>query len=262
MKQILKLTRPLAIIDVETTGTATELDRVVEIAIIKVYPSGKKTRYHKRVNPRSLIPLEASEVHGIRDKDVRAKPTFRKIARKVADFLKNCDIAGFNIVAFDLPLLQREFERAGIAFSMKDRSIIDCQQIFHRKEPRHLQAAARFYLGTEHMNAHSALADARICWKVLQAQVHRYTDLPRDPSSLHVFCNSVSQRYVDSQRKFEWRHGQAAFAFGKHQGRLLKDVAEEDPEYLEWMLGLDFPTDAKKIVRQALAGKFPKPKQG
>ena len=164
------------------------------------------------------------------------------------------------MAAFDLRLLANEFNRAGVEFSTEGRSIIDAQRIFHLKEPRDLQAAARFYLNAGHEDAHSALADASMSWRVLKAQLERYPDLPRDPTGLHEFCNYASDRFLDSGRKFEWRHGEAAFAFGKHQGRPLKEIAKEKPDYLKWMVSSDFPTDTKKIVGDALDGEFPKPK--
>jgi DNA polymerase-3 subunit epsilon len=260
MKPILKLTRPLAVIDLETTGVAIELDRIVEIAILKVYTDGRKTRYCQRVNPQIPIPPEASKVHGIRDKDVKGKPTFQRIARKVAGILKGCDLAGFNIAGFDLPLLRREFERVEVEFSSEGRAIVDSMRIFHIKEPRDLAAAARFYLDTEHKDAHSALGDARACWQVLEAQLRLYEDLPRDPNGLHDFCKPSGDRYLDSGRKFEWRYRQPAFAFGKYEGRFLKDVAKKERGYLEWMVNSDFPSDTKTIVEAALRGRFPKPK--
>lgn len=260
MKPILNLDRPLAVLDLETTGLAVRQDRIVEIAILKIHPDGKKTRYCTRVNPGIPIPPEATKVHRIRDRDVKGKPPFGKIARKVARILKGCHIAGFNVVGFDLQLLQCEFERVKVPFSTEGRSVIDCKRIFHTKEPRDLPAACQFYLDTDHDEAHSALADVRACWRVLEAQLHRYPDLPRHPAGLHDFCNPASDRYLDSGRKFERRHGQAAFAFGQYQGRFLKDVAREDPGYLDWMLRRDFPADTKTIAKKALAGKLPGPK--
>jgi DNA polymerase-3 subunit epsilon len=255
---ILKLKRPIAIIDLETTGTAVEFDRIVEIAVLKVKPDGTTLKYEKRVNPGMPIPPEASKVHGIYDKDVKNKPTFHEIADEVARVLKDCDIAGFNVTNFDSKMLQREFQRAKAEFSMEGRLVIDAQRIFHAKEPRDLGAAARFYLKTEHEAAHSALGDAQMCWKVLNAQLERYGDLPRDPPALHEFCNPADDRYLDSGRKFEWRHGQAAFAFGRYGGQLLKDVAQTDRGYLEWMLRTEFPADTLGIASDALNGKFPK----
>src|SRR5437879_6519169 len=150
MKRSLKLTRPLAILDLETTGITPSLDRIVEIAILKVHPGGRKTRYCTRVNPQMAIPPEATRVHGISDRDVKNKPTFRAIGAKVAKILKGCDLAGFNVIRFDLPFLQSEFNRTNIEFTLKGRRIVDACQIYHRKEPRDLSAAYKFYCKQEH----------------------------------------------------------------------------------------------------------------
>ncbi len=259
MPLILSLERPLAILDLETTGVAPDVDRIIEIAILKVMPDGSKTHYVQRFNPQILIPPESIEVHGITDEDVRDEPTFPDIAQKVANFLNDCDIAGFNVTGFDLRMLETEFLRAEVEFSIEGRSIIDAQRIFHIQEPRDLSAAVRFYLDADHEGAHSALEDARMTWQVLKAQLERYPDLPRDPSGLHEFCKPPSDRYVDSERKFEWRHGQAAFAFGKYRGKLLEEVVQEDPAYLQWMCGdrANFPAETKRIVSEALEGTFP-----
>ena len=260
MDHVLKLDRPLAVLDLETTGTAPEIDRIIEIAILLVYPDGKEIEYSRRVNPEIAIPPEETNVHGIRDEDIKDKPPFRAIALEVAAVLKDCDVAGFNVAAFDLRVLANEFNRAGVEFATEGRSIIDAQRIFHVKEPRDLRAAGRFYLNTGHEDAHSALADASMSWRVLKAQLERYPDLPRDVAELHGFCNPAGDRYLDSGRKFEWRHGQPAFAFGKHHGRPLQEIAKEKPDYLKWMASSDFPADTKEIVEDALDGEFPKPK--
>jgi DNA polymerase-3 subunit epsilon len=260
MNHVLKLVRPLAVLDLETTGAAPEIDRIIEIAILLVYPDGKEIEYSTRVNPGIGIPVEATNVHGIRDEDVKDKPSFRAIALEVAAVLKDCDIAGFNVAAFDLRLLANEFKRAGVEFSSEGRSIIDAQRIFHVKEPRDLRAAGRFYLNTGHEDAHAAMADVSMSWRVLKAQLERYPELPRGVAELHDFCNPVGDRYLDSGRKFEWRYGEAAFTFGKFQGRLLKEIAKEKPDYFQWMVSSDFPTDTKKIAKNAMDGEFPKPK--
>jgi len=258
MEHSLTLDRPLAIIDVETTGLVPELDRIVEIAIVKMYPEGKRTKYHTRVNPGIPIPPEATEVHGIHDQDVKDEPRFSIIAPKVAEMLEDCDIAGFNISTYDLPMLQQEFKRAGVEFSAEGRAIVDAMRIYHMKEPRDLEAACHFYLGEEHKHAHSALEDAHMTLRVLEAQLQTYEDLPRDPAGLQTACSPPKGRYLDSGRKFEWRHRQTVFAFGRYRGRFLKDIARDDPGYLEWMDETDFPAGTKKIVREAMNGKFPK----
>jgi DNA polymerase III subunit epsilon len=256
MKRKPKLVRPLAIFDLETTGTVPGIDRIVEIGILKVYPDGRRTRYHTLVNPGIPIPREATEVHGITNLRVKGKPKFRDIARKVRHFLGDCDLAGFNAVRFDIPMLQSEFERARVRFSLDGRRTVDALRIFHLKERRDLAAAYFFYCGKKHMRAHSALGDARVCWKVLQAQLVRYRDLPLDLDDLHDL-STEKERFVDQERKFEWRNGDAAFAFGEHRGRLLKDVVKQKPDYLQWMLGKDFSEETKRIVTDALNGKFP-----
>jgi len=254
----IKLKRPLAFLDLETTGLIIGHDRIVEIAILKVHPDGRRTKYSSLVNPEMRIPSEAYRVHGISDRSVERSPRFKRVGKKLVKILKECDLAGFNLRKFDLPILQEEFRRIGIEFSLKGRAIIDACQIFHYNEPRDLAAAYRFYCNAEIEDAHSALGDARACLEILYGQLKRYTHLPRSLPALHSFCNPSSRRYVDSTGKFEWRDGEAVFLFGKNKGRTLHQVAEEQPDDLEWILGQDFPSDVQKIVRNALRGKFPK----
>jgi DNA polymerase III subunit epsilon len=257
MSRIMNLNKPLAIVDLETTGTSPALDRIVEIAILKVFPDGKKVPYLKRINPGIPIPPEATAVHGIADKHVKECPQFKEVAVKIDQFLKECDLAGYNLIRFDLPMLQSEFARVDVAFSSDQRHIIDPCQIFHRKEPRDLAAALRFFCDEEHSQAHSAMSDVRACWKVLEAQVSPYTDLPADLQGLHDFCNERDDRFVDADRKFEWRYNEATFAFGKHRGHSLKDIAKKESSFLDWMLRSDFRPETKMIVERALRGKFP-----
>ena len=221
------------------------------------------TRYETRIHPEMDIPPEASTIHKIYDKDVKDKPPFCKIARKVEKFLFNCDLAGYNFLKFDRQFLKEEFTRAEVPFDWEKRRIVDPYSIFRSKEPQErlsLENAYRFYCGREHTNAHSALGDARVCWEVLQAQLAKYFAPPYDIQRLHEFCTRPFAGYLDWARKFEWRYRQAAFAFGKHAGKLVKDVARDDPNYLHWMLReFDHLTNTKKIIRDALKGKFPKP---
>jgi DNA polymerase-3 subunit epsilon len=257
MSRKLKLKRPLAIFDLETTGTVPNVDRIVEIGIIKVYPDGRKTKFRSLVNPGIPIPLGAYMAHGISDDDVKGKPKFPKVAPKVKRFLRDCDLAGFNSVKFDIPMLVSEFERVKVPFSLEGRRLLDAMRIFHLKERRDLTAAYYFYCKKKHADAHSALDDARVCWKVLQAQMELYKDLSLDLNDLHDLCTE-KERYVDAVgKRFEWRDGEASFGFGEHRGKLLKTVAKEKPDYLQWILGRDFPEDTKNIVSDALNGKFP-----
>jgi len=256
MELSVKLSRPIAVIDLETTGLRPEQDRIVELAILKILPDGSQIKYVQRLNPQIPIPPEASAVHGIRDQDVANEPSFDKVAREVTDLLKGCDLAGFNVLSYDLRLLRQEFARAGIEFSTYDRAVVDAKQIYHAREPRDLEAACRFYLGEAHENAHTALDDVLMAWRVLNAQLSRYRDLPRDPAGLDGMFNTRKQ--VDSDGKFEWSGHNAAFTFGKYRGRLLQDVAKTDAEYLSWIAEKgDFGEEIKQIARNALKGQFP-----
>lgn len=255
MEMSLTLHRPLAVLDLETTGLKPDQDRIVEIAMVKINPDGKTTQYVRKINPQIPIPPEATAVHGIRDEEVKNEPAFKAVAQEVSNFLQGCDLAGFNLSSYDLRLLQREFERSGVDFSTDGRAIVDAKQIYHAKEPRDLGAACRFYLNEEHAHAHSALDDALATWRVINAQLGRYQDLPRNPAGINTLFN----RSVDSEGKFEWNGPNAAFTFGKYRGRLLQQVAETDAEYLTWIVDKgEFRQDVKQIVRKALHGEFPK----
>ncbi|MBZ5637655.1 MAG: 3'-5' exonuclease [Acidobacteriia bacterium] len=256
----LRLDRPLAFFDLETTGTDPATDRIVEISVRRVDPDGGRDGRTRRVNPGRPIPAEATAIHGIRDEDVRDAPEFRRIARSLLEFLGESDLAGFNILRFDVPLLDREFREAGLDLALPRRRVIDAMAIFHRKEPRHLAAAVAFYLGREHAGAHGAEADADAALEVLEAQLGRYLDLPRSVAELDAWCRPPAPPgAADLSGKFLWRNGEVVLAFGKHQGKAIRDVAREHRDYLEWILKQDFPADARRIVEGALKGEFPAP---
>ena len=254
----LLLSRPLAVFDVETTGVSSSVDRIIEITIIRVELDGSETVLRLRLNPEVPIPPEATAVNGITDEDVAGKPTFAAVAAEIYTFLEGCDLAGFNIIKFDLPLLEAEFARAGVQFSREDRAVVDAMTIFHEKEPRNLAGAARFYLQREMPEFHTSETDARATLDILSAQVQRYPDVPEDVSALHAYCNPVNPDAIDPEGKFESMNGRPSIAFGKHKGRSLQELANEpEPNYLHWMLDGDFSPEVKEIVRAALSGEFP-----
>ncbi len=257
MKLPFKLTRPLVFFDLETTGLDVRSDRIVELALIKVTPQGDVIERVRRFNPGIPIPPEATAVHGITDEDVAHEQPFCRYARSLHDdFLADCDLAGFNIKGFDLHMLMAEFKRCGIDFSLEGRRIIDMQNIFHREEPRDLSAAARFYLGREHEEAHTALGDIRTSAAILAAQLERYPHLPADLDELHRYCEEYAPFRTEVDRWFSGSEGARVFRRGKHRGRPLAEVAQDEPDYLRWMLGLDDMDDeVKNVVRQALNGE-------
>ena len=256
----LQLDRPLVVVDLETTGQFPNEDRIVEVSGLKLLPGGERLTFTRRVNPGRPIAADATRVHGIRDADVAGEPTFEQLAPELAAFLEGCDLAGFNLLGFDLPMLRAEFGRAGRAFPAEGTRVVDAYSIFVQREQRSLSAALSFYCGRRHDGAHGAEADVRATADVLLAQVARYADLPTDVAGLHELC--VDNRYVDPARKFVWRDGEAVLNFSKLKGRPLRWIAQQERSFLEWMLKGDFPPESKHVAREALAGRFPQPPAG
>jgi DNA polymerase-3 subunit epsilon len=257
MLKNLKLERPIVFIDVETTGISPNSDRVVELSVLRIQPDGSEEYKSHRVNPGVPIPAEATAVHGITDTDVAGEPAFGQYAKSVRDFMEGCDIAGFNVIKFDLPFLEAEFSRAGIEFSRQGRYFIDSMVIYHQRDPRDLQAAYRKYCGKEMKNAHSAKEDAKASAEVLDGQLGMHGDLPRDTAGLCTLCYKAEES-VDAEGKFIWVDGEAVCNFSKkNKGRRLADIVAQDPGFLSWVIGKDFSPDVKRIARNALNGEFP-----
>ncbi|HSM61621.1 MAG TPA: 3'-5' exonuclease [Longimicrobiales bacterium] len=258
MKLPFDLVRPLVFFDLETTGLHMRNDRIVELALIKVTPQGDVLERVRRFNPGIPIPPEATAVHGITDADVADEAPFCLRARALYDHQEACDLAGFNIRRFDLAMLVAEFARCGIRFDLTDRRIIDVQNIFHREEPRDLSAAARFYLGREHEEAHTALGDIRTSAAVLAAQLSRYPHVPRDLDGLHAYCEEYAPLLTEVDRWFSSGEDGRVFRRGKHRGRPLEEVAAVEPDYLRWMLGAeDMDEEVLDLVRGALERAAP-----
>lgn len=255
----LKLERPLVCFDLETTGTDVREDRIVQLALVRVDVDGTRHTLTSLVNPGRPIPPSATAIHGIGDDDVRDAPLFADLRPRLDEFLAGADLLGFNMVKFDLPLLQREIKDAGGEFDATGRRLLDAMRIFHLKEPRHLTAALRFYCGRELEGAHDALADTLATLDVFDAQLARYDDLPRDAAALHELCNPRDENCVDATRKLRWNDaGEATLGFGKHKGKTLRELARSSRDYLEWMRRDDsFSPEVKEILREALGGVFP-----
>lgn len=250
-----ELDRPLVFFDLETTGLDVKQDRIVELALIKMTPQGDVLEKVRRFNPEMPIPAEASAVHGIFDADVADEAPFCARARSLADMLEDCDLAGFNIRRFDIPMLIVEFRRCGIDFSMETRRAIDMQNIFHREERRDLSAAARFYIGREHEEAHTALGDIRTSAAVLGAQLDRYPHVPKDLDGLHAYCEEYAPIRSELDRWFSSAEDGRVFRKGKHKGVQLATVVADAPDYLRWMLGLDdLDDEIRRLVADALNG--------
>lgn len=249
----LKLDRALAIFDLETTGTNITSDRIVEIAIIKVYPDGKEENFFRRVNPGIPIPEEISKIHGIYDKDVANEPLFKDIAKEVTDFIKEADLAGYNSNKFDIPVLAEELMRAGSSFDVSARKFVDVQNIFHKMEQRTLVAAYQFYCKKDLENAHSALHDAKATWEVLKAQLERYEDLSDEIDQLAEFSKAGNYNLLDFAGRLAINDkGEAIYNFGKHKGKTILEVTKIEPGYYGWMLDADFPLYTKQCLRREM----------
>lgn len=245
---MLQLTKPLAVIDLETTGTNLSTDRIIEIAIVKIMPDGKKMVKRKLLNPEMPIPASSTEVHGISDAMVKDAPTFKQAANEIRQFIDNSDLAGYNSNRFDIPLLVEEFLRASLDFDFKNRKLLDVQKIFHSLEPRTLSAAYKFYCNQVLENAHSAEADAEATWEVLQSQVERYPQLGLTVDSI-LKCIG-EENIVDFARRMIMDNGREVFNFGKHKGRAVADVLKSEPQYYDWMMKGDFPLHTKQKLTE------------
>jgi len=245
----LKLTKPIAFFDLETTGLNIASDRIVEISIIKIMPNGDKEIKTKLVNPTIPISKESEDVHGIKDEDVKDKATFKEIAQELYEFIENCDLAGYNSNKFDIPLLAEEFLRAGIDFNLEGRSIIDVQNIFHKMEQRTLVAAYQFYCKKDLTKAHSAEADTLATFEILEAQLDKYKkELKNNMPFLADF--SQQNKNVDLMGRFIFdENGVETFNFGKHKGKPIKEILEKEPGYYSWMMNGDFPLYTKKVLK-------------
>lgn len=245
---MLQLTKPLAIIDLETTGINLGTDRIVEIAIVKILPDGNKSIKRKLVNPETPIPKAASDIHGITDEMVKDAPTFRQIAQELKQILDGCDFGGYNSNRFDIPLLVEEFLRAEVDFDMKGRRMLDVQNIFFKMEQRTLGAAYKFYCSKVLEGAHSAEIDATATAEILDAQLQRYPELGNSVDSVLKYLGE--EVVVDFARRFVMENGVEVFNFGKFKGRPVAEVLNSEPQYYDWMMRGDFPLHTKNKLRE------------
>lgn len=259
---MLKLSHPLVVLDLETTGTWVDKDRIVEIALIRCLPDGSQTSFTSRVNPGMPIPPRVTRITGITDQDVKDAPPFKKIAPNVLAFIGDADLGGFNVERFDLIILERELFVAGLKFDWRRRTIFDAQKVYHLNERRDLKAAYQFYCRKELENGHTAMGDTQATVEILGVQVEKYGKPEEGIESLKDFEYQRMDDYFDEGRKFRWWNGELYPIFGKYGKRKsLKEIAQQERSYLEWMLGQDFPSGTKEMLRGVLEGRLPEPPQ-
>lgn len=244
----MQLKKPLAFIDLETTGTNLGTDRIVEIAIVKLLPDGSKSIKRKLVNPEMPISKASSDVHGITDDMVKDAPTFKQLAQELKQILDGCDLAGYNSNRFDIPLLVEEFLRAGVEFETKGRKLLDVQKIFHLMEQRTLSAAYKFYCNKTLESAHSAAVDASATQEILEAQLQRYPALGNTVES--ILKTIGEELIVDFARRFTMENGVEVFNFGKFKGKPVAEILKAEPQYYDWMMKGDFPQHTKQKLTE------------
>jgi len=264
------LNKPIAFFDLETTGIKVATDRIVEISLVKILPSGKQEVYTKRVNPGMPIPPRSTEIHGITDEDVKDAPRFEEIAKEVSNFIGNADLAGYNSNKFDIPLLVEEFLRADVDFDLKGRRFVDVQNIFHKMEPRTLKAAYEFYCKKDLENHHSAEADTFATYEVLKAQLDKYKGakikdrsgnitepIINDIAALSNFSEQHENADLIGHLIFNDKR-QEIFNFGKYKGKTVEEVFQRESSYYDWMMKSDFPLSTKKVITAIKLRQFNK----
>lgn len=258
----LNLTKPITFFDLETTGLNIAKDRIVEFSFLKITPAGEEIVKTAKINPTIPIPAQVTEIHGITDEDVKDQPTFKQVANDLSRFLNNSDLAGYNALRFDIPLLVEEFLRAGVDFEVKNRRIVDVQNIFHKMEQRTLVAAYKFYCGKNLEDAHTAEADTIATYEVLKAQLDMYKDTPFKDKNGNIFTPVINDmkklseftartKNVDLTGQIIYNeNNEEVFNFGKYKGQKVVDVFKKEPQYYDWMMKSDFARYTKKIIQE------------
>lgn len=246
----IQLTKPLAILDLETTGVNITADRIIEIAIVRIKPGGVREVKRKLINPEMPIPEQATAVHGISNEMVKDAPVFKQVANEIAQFLEGCDLAGYNSNRFDVPMLVESFLRSGIEWDIDSCKLLDVQKIFHQMEQRTLSAAYKFYCQKELEGAHSAEVDASATLEILQSQLQRYPQLGQTLDSILKVIGE--EKIVDYARRFVFENGVEVFNFGKHKGKTVEEVLRTEPQYYDWMMKGDFALHTKYKLTEIL----------
>jgi DNA polymerase-3 subunit epsilon len=249
----IQLVKPLCVFDLETTGLNISKDRIVQIAILKIHPSGNKEELNLLINPEMTISDSNSAIHGVTNEMVKDAPTFKEAGQKIVEFIGNSDLAGYNSNKFDVPVLAEEFLRVDIDFDLSTKDCVDIQNIFHKMEQRTLVAAYKFYCSKELINAHDAMADTVATWEVFEKQLEQYDNLQPNIDFLADFSrNSVHKNIDFAGRLAINENNEAIYNFGKHKGKTIKEISISEPGYYGWMLEADFPRYTKKILLQEM----------
>jgi len=251
------MSRPLIVFDLESTGLDVNTARIIEFAAVKLdwETFDKIDEKEFLVNPGGAIPKSSSDIHGIKYEDVKDAPTFKDVAKDLVEWMEGCDLGGYNIVRYDIPLLLCEFERAKVEFSLEDRAFVDGYEIFVHFQPHTLAGAYKFYCEGNIRDAHTAMGDVMTTWQVIAEQLNKYNELCSTMSGADAQDVVHNKDAIDLQSKLKWKDDEVCINFGKHMGQSLKSVPRP---YISWMLKSKVVVDPKGIflLNQALLGKF------
>ena len=249
----IQLVKPLCVFDLETTGLNISKDRILQIAVLKIHPSGKKEELNMLINPEMNISDSNSAIHGVTNEMVKDAPTFKAAGSEIAAFIGDSDLAGYNSNKFDIPVLAEEFLRVDIDFDLSSKDCVDIQNIFHKMEQRTLVAAYKFYCSKELINAHDAMADTVATWEVFEKQLEQYENLKPNIDFLADFSRNSIHKNIDFAGRLAINeNNEAIYNFGKHKGKTIKEISVSEPGYYGWMLEADFPRYTKKILLQEM----------
>ena len=257
----IKLTKPLVFLDIEATGPDPQIDRIIEIHCIRFEPNGLCSSFYSLVNPNEPIPIESTRIHGFSNQDLSKSPEFKKIATDLLSFIKDADVGGYNVLRFDVRILFVELKRVNLHYELSEIRAIDPFQVFIKNHKRDLASAYQFYCGKELIGAHGAKADNLATIEVFNAQLNKYKDLPRTVNNISDYCMEAGEPYLDPERFLMWKHDKIYVNFGKHKGRLLKEIVSEDYNFLFWVTKNNFNPILIRMIKDALKGVYPEKKK-
>ena len=256
----MKINKPLVFFDIESTGLDITKDKIIEITILKLSISGRKNTFTFRINPEIPIPSENSKIHGIYDKDVKNSPSFKKVGNKIKKLLYKCDLVGFNILKFDLPILIEEFKNNKISFSINDINIIDVQKLYHLMEKRNLSSAYKFYCNKTLKNSHSSFSDTMATYEIFLNQLKKYDNqevfdlkgnkMGKISKNLNKINNTLNNNMIDLEGRFIMDNDDPVFNFGKYKGKKIKEILKKNPGYFNWIIKGKFSNDTKENLKK------------
>lgn len=229
------------IFDIETTGADASKDRIVQLAIrIKDEQGNIIVDKSKMYNPEIPISSSATEIHGIKDKDVKDCPTFKEDAKKLKKLFEDKVIIMYNGLRFDIPILMNEFERAGVDVILSGK-FIDVLKVERKLAPHTLSASYKKYTGEDLDGAHDAMNDVNATDVIMDYQL-KLNSLSDDVLMEMTDTEGMADYY--GKLKYDDK-GFLVFNWGKCKGKRVID----ESSYASWVLSENFPSQVKKLIR-------------